>query len=312
MDITIIMSGQFSRTPSLEKLFVYGNILESQDQVSIETLFDQFGHEHSDTQDFPVAAITALTDLENSEGKTWMRADPVFLHTDLTSLVLFDSQSFSLTKGEAEGIFSIINPLLEEDGLHLICGDEPSRWYLELKNNPSISTAFPCVVNSHDIRPFLPDGKDNAYWIRLGNEIQMLLHDCSINQERRQKGELAINSVWFWGVGKLPDQKKLKFDWVITNDVNAQGLATHAGISHQNLPTDYNQFINTLEKDQHILIVLSQGDLALSETEVQKEWLIFEPILSNLRKGKIRQLEIITNNQHRIVKRSHLFRFWRK
>jgi len=307
-----LVSSRNSDTPSLKKLLVCGNVLKSHDQTSIEILFGQLGYEYSERQGFPVAAITALTDLEGSGGKTWLRADPVFLHADLTSLLLFDSQNFSLTEEEAEGIFSIINPLLEEDGLRLIYGEDPLRWYLELKHNPSITTTLPSIVNGHDIRPFLPAGKDRTYWIKLGNEIQMLLHDCSINQERQRRGEVPINSVWFWGSGKLPDQKKSKFDRVISNDVNAQGLAIHAGLSYENLPVDYNQFIKALEKDQQLLFVLSQGDLALSEPEAQKEWLIFEPILSNLRKGKIRQLEIITEDQHRIVKRSHLLRFWRK
>ena len=319
MEITIIVPGQTfdPATISLKKLLLKGNRLESRHHSSLESLYGLFEVTNSEAQDSPTAAFSALTDIENSEGRTWIRADPVFLHADLTSLLLFDSQNFSLAREEVEGIFSIINPLLEEDELRLIYGDDPLRWYLELKNNPSLTTTPPGIVNGQDIRPFLPAGEDRAYWIRLGNEIQMSLHGCSINQERQRRGEVPINSVWFWGTGKLPDQKKSKFDQVISNDVNAQGLAIHAGIPHDNLPVDYNQFINTREKDQQILIVLSQGkislgDLALSAPEIQKEWSIFEPVLSNIKKGKINQLEIITDDQHRIVKRSHLFRFWRK
>ena len=215
MDITIVIPGQIPTQtalqtfgiPSLEKLLVRGNVLESEDQTSIKTLFDQFGYDQTKGQELPVAAITALTDLENTEGKIWMRADPVFLHADLTSLLLFGSQSFSLIKEDAAGIFSILNPLLEEDGLCLTCGNDPSRWYLELKATPSITTTEPGVANGQDLRQFLPHGKDSAYWIRLSNEIQMLLHDCSINDERQRRGEVPINSVWFWGVGKLPDHK---------------------------------------------------------------------------------------------------------
>ncbi len=312
MDITIIMSGQSSSNSSLEQFLVRGNMLKSKNNSSIENLFDQFGHDYFETEELPVAATSALTDLENSEGKIWMRTDPVFLHADLTSLLLFDSRSFSLTKEETIRIFSTINPLLEEDGLHLVCGADPSRWYLKLENNPSMTTTPAGIVNGHDIRPFLPEGKDRDFWIRLANEIQILLHDCSINKERKQRGQVPINSVWFWGAGKLPGQMNCKFEQIISNDVNAKGLAIHSGIPHETIPENIDQFLSKQEKSQNILIVLSQGDLALSETEDQEEWLIFDYLLMGLKKGRIKKLEIITDDQHCIVKRSHLYRFWRK
>ena len=291
----------------------------------MEELLDLFHYNQINHQDLPIAALTALVDLENPKGNIWMRADPVFLHADLTSLILFDSQSFSLTKKEAKGLLLILNPVLAEDGLRLICGDDPARWYLrfkekEMENVPSITTVSPRVVNGRDIRSFLPEGKDGTYWVRLANEIQMLLHDCSINQERQRRGEVPINSVWFWGNGKLLEQKVTSFDQVISNDVNAQGLAIHAGVPHVKIPADFNRFLNEQEKDQNVVIVLSQGDLALSKTEVLPEdqsisWqeqTIFDPLLSNLKKGRIQKLEIISDDQHRIVKPSHLYRFWRK
>ncbi len=307
---------------SLEKLLLRGNKQIFKDQTSWENLFDQFGYEQSEGQSFPVAAVTALSDLEGSEGRTWMRVDPVFLHADLISLLLFDSQSFSLTKEETKGLFSIINPMIEEDRLRLISGDDPLRWYLELEKLPSMTTTSPGTVNGQEIRPYLPVGKDQAYWIRLANEIQMLLHECSINIERQKRGEVPINSVWFWGAGKVPEQMTSKFDQVISNDVNAKGLAICAGIPHKNIPDDFDHFLDEEEKKQRLLVVLSQGkmaqgavvegDLALSEVESSLQWPIFDSLLSGLKRGKINQLEIITRDQHRIVKRSHLYRFWRK
>jgi hypothetical protein len=36
---------------------------------------------------------------------------------------------------------------------------------------------------------------------RLQNEVQMLLHEHPINQQREQKGLLAVNSFWLSGTG---------------------------------------------------------------------------------------------------------------
>jgi len=324
LKITILLSDRSTEKlsfdkPAFRKAFSRGSKIEKITGAPISQLFSLMNINLEPHKDKPIAAVTACVDFQKDREVStyfheafWIRADPVFLHADLTTLLLFDAQKFSITKDEVAGYFSMINPILAEDGLCLISGAEPSRWYIQLKEQPSMKTTIPGEVNGHDIRPFLPEGKDRAYWIRLANEIQMVLHDCSINQERQKRGEIPINSIWFWGAGKLPDQKSSKFDRVISDDVNAQGLSIHSGIPYENMPADFDQFLNMQEKDQHSLIVLSQGDLALSQTDDEKGGVIFDALLSGLKKGRIKQLKIITNDQHCLVKRSHLYRFWRK
>ncbi len=317
-----ISEEQIPGAPSLGKLLARGDRLDEHHRSSFEYLYDLFLPEKVDKNVLPIAAITALSDLDLAKDKIWMRADPVFLHADLSSLILFDCQKGSLTKEDVAGFFSVINPMLEKDGLCLICGDDPTRWYVELnssalENDKPITTTRPGLVNGKDIRQFLPQGKDRSYWVRLGNEIQMLLHDCSTNLERKKRGEVSINSIWFWGAGKCPDQAYCQFDKIITNDVNARGLAIWSGVSCENVPTDFSDWLESEKNQQHILLVLSQGDMALSESPNQREWLIeqerliFEPALSNLKNGKIKSLEIISNDQHRKIQRHHLLRFWR-
>jgi hypothetical protein len=38
---------------------------------------------------------------------------------------------------------------------------------------------------------------------RFGAEVEMWLHDLPLNRERTRHGELAINSLWFWGGGEV-------------------------------------------------------------------------------------------------------------
>ena len=304
-------------TPSLETMLARGKDLGLAELDPDESWLDRFKCILSETEDLPVASMTALVDLENSEGKTWLRADPVFLHADLNSLILFDSQKFSLTEEDVVGFFSIINPLLEEDGLRLCCGDVFSRWYLKLENDLSIRTTPPGVANGHDIHQFLPTGEGRDYWIRLGNEIQMLLHESSVNTERQKRGEVPINSVWFWGSGKLAEKGRCRFDRIISDDINAHGMAAWADVRYEDIPTDFNHWISSKTQSQRILMVLSQGDMALSNSDQQHKWLVdmekrvFQPVLSSLKKGEITNLEIFNGDCHRKIKRHHLLRFWR-
>ena len=60
--------------------------------------------------------------------------------------------------------------------------------------------------------PYLPTGKDGKQWHTVLNEMQILLHTAQVNIERERRGDLPINSLWFWGSGRLP-QEIQRVDW---------------------------------------------------------------------------------------------------
>ncbi len=329
MELTIIVAGQIKQPlitemDHLDRLISRGNSRASKSQTTLEFLYQLF-YTETEKQNYPVAATSALVDLDNVKNKIFMRADPVLLHADLASLLLFDSQKLSITKEDVDAIFSKINSFLKADNLRLICGENFSRWYLELADNKipqELVTTSPKEANGQDVGPFLPQGKDSAYWIQLSNEIQMLLYESSINQERQLKGEAPINSVWFWGQGQCLKQNSIsikdEFDGILSNDVNAEGLAKLADIAHENIPMDFERWLAKEGKGKKVLMVLSDGDLAVSEPENYISWLvdqdnkIFKPALTNLKKGRLKKLEVKADDQHFIVKWHHLYRFWRK
>ena len=49
----------------------------------------------------------------------------------------------------------------------------------------------------------LPAGNEGSVWRRRMNEAQMVLHAHPGNEAREARGELPVNSVWFWGAGEL-------------------------------------------------------------------------------------------------------------
>ena len=48
-------------------------------------------------------------------------------------------------------------------------------------------------------------GEGAERWRALLNESQIVLHNHPINAVREARGAVAVNSLWFWGAGTLPD-----------------------------------------------------------------------------------------------------------
>src|SRR3977135_1670535 len=84
----------------------------------------------------------------------------------------------------------------------------------------------------------LPAGPDAMRFNALMNEAQMLLHEHPVNPERAPRGELAVNSIWFWGGGVIDAGRARSFSTVFSDDPLARGLALAAGIPALALPKD--------------------------------------------------------------------------
>jgi hypothetical protein len=97
----------------------------------------------------------------------------------------------------------MVAPLFTEYGWQLEAL-QPDRWYLRLPQPERVTFTALGMVEGKYIGPALPAGVDGPRWRTLLNEIQMLLHDCPINQERENRGLPLVNSLWFWGAGEAP------------------------------------------------------------------------------------------------------------
>ena len=189
--------------PSLEHLFACGRHDRLLNKGFSETLCMLFGIDTGNGQDLPVAAITHAVDDESSAG-IWMRADPVHLTVDTEGIALMDASTFTLDQHDALVLAADIKELLAERG-YTLQAPTTKRWYLKLNEKPNIRTTAIHEVAGKNIHQYMPLGDDESDWRLLMNEIQMCLHARQINEERQQRGELPVNSIWFWGSGTLPE-----------------------------------------------------------------------------------------------------------
>lgn len=129
-------------------------------------------------------------------------ADPCYLHPDRDKLLLF-YRDLDVTLDEAQGIAAAVQPLLDDfhASLQVLT---PEEWIVEMPTLPDVSFTAKEGLHSLPVTAALPQGHAAADWTRLWNEIQMLLFDNEVNQQREAAGKVPINSLWFWGGADWP------------------------------------------------------------------------------------------------------------
>lgn len=119
---------------------------------------------------------------------------------------LSDPQSLHISEQESGDLLRTMRPYFESEGIALQAA-RPGHWLGrgEIFNQ---ATASLDRVIARNVDPWLPSGPSARLLRRLQNEMQMLLYTHPVNQARAERGEPAINSLWFSGSGRLPAQHK--------------------------------------------------------------------------------------------------------
>ena len=158
-----------------------------------------------------------------------IRADPVHLRPDLDTAGLFDSSHFSLSRDEASSMADALDRHFAPEGVRFEA-PHPTRWYA-LLDEKAPDTVFrpPGAVAARGAGGSLPAGNEGSVWRRRMNEAQMVLHAHPVNQAREARGELPVNSVWFWGAGEPGPAPRRRFHEVAADDPLVRALAERGG-----------------------------------------------------------------------------------
>jgi hypothetical protein len=171
--------------------------------------------------------LLAAEGIEPGDGQ-WFRADPVHLLAGMHSLSLLDSRRFSLDASEVEAMIGALNTHFAGEAEFL--APHPLRWYARLQSPLQVQTPPLDQVAGGTIDPRQIAGPDAARLQGLAMEIQMLLHALPVNDTREERGELPINSVWFWGGGERR-AASAEFSQVLTRSFTGAALARAADIA---------------------------------------------------------------------------------
>lgn len=302
-----------SRHPALELLLARGRRTHD-DPLSLERwLAREFG---LGEEPLPAGALTALAGGLEPGGDAWLRADPVHLRLQRDSMMLVPAAGFDVSLAEAEAIADSVNRHFGESfSVHVV---SPAAWSLRVKGDAAIEGRSPLALAGQDVNANLPAGADAARWHATLNEVQMLLHAHPVNETR----EVPLNSLWFWGAGRLPGEAGGPWQSVTADDPVALGLAKLAAMRHRALPSGAGEWLERLPEAGRQLVVLDAlaAAAALRDGEahaarlgaMETDW--FAPLLDALKSGRVGMVTVHLPDAGLSIEtvRGDLRRFWRR
>jgi len=185
---------------------------------------------------WPIAAITRALDADDAALHAWLRADPTHVRPDMTGARVLAIGDVGLTTRESEALVAALRTTFGDAGFQL-SAPRPDRWYVALPREAKIPAfAAPEDVLGDDLAAHLPDGPEARRWRALLNEAQVILHNHPVNAERVAGGRPAVNSLTFWGGGRLPDHVRMTARTVTSDAADLRALAKLAGVATDGEP----------------------------------------------------------------------------
>ncbi len=308
------------------KRFLSCSSMQSVRNIPYESwLYGQFTGDILPLRQIPVANLTAmldgLIDADESSTGCWMRADPVYLYPDTQSLVLQDPQQLNLQPDEIDRIRDTIAPLLEsyDAALHT---PHCRRWYLWFAGDAPDLICTP--VHEALMRPvhqYLPQGRDLRRWHTLLNEIQMVLATLDVNLRRQEQRQLPVNSLWFWGNGRLSFPGSANYDYFCGGSELLESLCMYSNSCYSPIGYEPDDSLAVLG-DQVRGLVVYESLLRARQLNDPGLWLsalqnfeceVIAPLVRRLRGGGIRELLLVSDSGLRFVcSRRRIHSFWRR
>ncbi len=203
--------------PALSWLLGRGHLSPQPPRAPEQALCTALGIEDPEP---PYAALRLLGDGGTPKDAIWLCADPVHLNIEQRRITL----ALDATPANAVETAEIVNVLAPHFAtIGEFVGGIDGHCYLRLKETPSIITTPPSLAAGY--QSMLPQGADALRWRQLTNEAQMLLHTLPRNERRDSARLPRLNSLWFWGAGRLPAGGNLPHGRIVGDDPVLRGLA---------------------------------------------------------------------------------------
>lgn len=160
-------------------------------------------------------------------GQAWGLLSPCHWLMGRETLTLIDPDELQLTELEARTLLDVLRPWFEEEGWTLAYAT-PTRWYAAHPSLGSLPTASLDRVIGRNPDVWMPDHPQARLIKRLQNEVQMLMYEHPLNEQRQAEGRLSVNSFWLSGTGSLPgDAPTLPPQMRLLTDLRAPLLASN-------------------------------------------------------------------------------------
>jgi len=252
---------------------------------------------------YPSAAVmrTGSTN-ERAEG-FWLRVQPMHFIAGLdriTTVVLRGAGR--MTAAERSALAPVFAGHLQSTGLELhAVADE---WLLRSAAPLRLETVTPEFAAANPRSEILPRGADAGAIRRLMTEMQMLLHEHPVNQQRQARGAPVINAVWIHGEGMLGDVPPVSLPQGCGEDLYLRGIYRLHDQTAGAKPADAKALLAQLHGPT--VAVIDAPDLDVLEAR----WLA--PLARALLTGVITKLTVMFDEWQVSAGRTDLFKVWRR
>jgi len=272
-----------SELPAFNRLLRYGRPLQNGAFDVESMLVDAMGW--SELRSLPFAQSYAIQGEQNSEKILLFRA--IHLKADLHNAIVLPLEKNQTNKNDINIIINDLKNYFKVDCN--IREVQNGLWLMHLKDCiPAQHYPHYLSVIGKKAGPFIEQGKQSLEWYKLMNEMQMFMHQHEINSRRLESDLLPINSLWFWGAGKLSILSKKDIDWYCDDEL----LSRFARISGINCAKQKEVKTAALNCDSVIIDLALMAALKihheaslqtiLSEMETQ----LFKPLLQRIKSHK--------------------------
>lgn len=256
---------------------------------------------------WPVAAVTRQRDVGDAINAAWLRADPVYVRPDLNGARLMaHGDALAMTQDDVDAFLPALKPLFGDSGA-LIDAPVPARWYLRLPPGAKLPRfSSPEEALGADLFDQLPgvanDDPLGRRWRALLSDAQVVLHNHPHNAVRARRGQVPINSLWFWGAGVLPDHVRTGHAHFDSDDDALRAFvamtdATHGPVAQRWSSVDAS----------HAIDLRHANDIS----RVDVDWIT--PALVDLQTGALERLVLdFDDGEQFVMQRGQRWRFWRK
>jgi len=170
----------------------------------------------------PFAALAASADGVDIGSAAWGLLTPVHWHVGADQVNVADPDTLHLSAEASRTFFEAVLPLFEEEGWSLAWGS-PTRWYAAHDSLDNLPAASLDRVIGRNIDLWMPSHPQARLVRRLQNEVQMLLYQHPLNDERIALGALPVNSFWLSGCGRAQTGRPAQ-DLVVDDRLRAPAI----------------------------------------------------------------------------------------
>ncbi|RNF85440.1 phosphoglycerate mutase [Montanilutibacter psychrotolerans] len=260
---------------------------------------------------WPIAAVSRQLDVGDAAMSSWVRADPAYVRPDINGArLLAYGRALGLTAADTDALLPALKPLFGDAGF-LIDAPRPDRWYLRLPLGAKLPVfTAPEAALGEDLFEHLPGleadaGNEARRFRSLLSEAQVVLHNHPHNAARSAAGLAPVNSLWFWGSGRLPDHVRSPFDAIASDDEGVQSFASLAGKQAQSLPPAWAPLSEAGEGDR-LFDLRHLRDLAVLDAA----WCA--PLLTDLAAGRLQRVSLDFGGRRFDLEHGQRWRFWRR